>query len=160
MQPYLAKHRYLSLKKTLEKLRRLRIEHIEDPIEMDNRCENISTDIEDIHRALVSEISDYISSISNSLNQLGSKLPSSLGGLKQTIINMATSVYSCGYEEDISSSLAMDIDNYSHPGGSSPLVATKEDILEAKRRSFEEGYDAALTVIKKTTPILRKLDLE
>jgi len=160
MQPYLAKHRYLSLKKTLEELKSLKITFTGDSVEMENKCEYIDTKIEDIHRQLVSEISDYISSISNSLNQLGSKLPSHFDRIKQTIMNMATSVYSCGYEEDVSSSLAMDIANYNHPGGNSPLIATKEDILEVKRRGFEEGYKAAIDVFKKTTLPLRKLDLK
>jgi hypothetical protein len=158
--PLLFQYRYMLLKKTLQELRYSRITFTEDPIEMEKKCDNHNDRIESLSRQIASEITDYVSHMSISLTQLGHKLPASLHGLKETILNMAVTIVSCGYEENVTDSLAMDIAGYNHPRGDGPLIATKEDLIEEKRKGFEEGYESALSALRKTAFSPRKLDLE
>lgn len=154
------KYRYLFLKETLKNLKNCKVEYTQDSIEMEQECERHNNRIENFSQIIASEILDYISHISINLSQLGHKLPASLHGLRETILSMASAISATGYEENITDFLAIEIAAYNHPYGDSPLIATKEDLIEEKHKGFEEGYEAALTALKKTAFSPRKLDLE
>lgn len=156
----LQKYRYLFLKETLRELENCKVEYIKDPVEMERECDRHDDKVEDFSRQITLEILDYISHMSISLSQLGHKLPASLHGLRETILGMACTISAMTYEENVTDSLAMDIANYNHPHGDSPFVATKEDLIEEKHKGFEEGYETALKVFKKTMFSPRKLDLD